>query len=270
MTHPGSAASTTWEGRRPPLAVWPCGPLPGDRTPPAPGMVTTELARRLIIEYTRPGGTVIDLTGAAHSAVTTQAGLLARRALGSERDSDSNGPASSPAASPTTPQGRPCPGPTDQGADLAVAAVDTDSQGAASYPGGSAAAVEQGQAVAALLGQAAHALEPGGIIAVVTGMGRTRRGLADPAPHVVRTASCMGLVYIQHVIAITAPICGSELVEPIEASGLGSSGQEEGLPVSVAQAAATVTRPVHLNVTVFRLPHRWRTATADTTGEVAV
>ncbi|MFJ9555308.1 hypothetical protein ACIRPH_15930 [Nocardiopsis sp. NPDC101807] len=122
---------------------------------------------------------------------------------------------------------------------------------------------------------AATLTRPGGIVAVVTGLDRTPQGaLVDPAPGVVLAATCAGLVYLQHVVALTVPICEDGLggTPPVRDHGVDLAGGVEevdvALPASAAQAAATITSPAHLNVSVFRLPRRCRTATAEARGEV--
>lgn len=95
----------------------------------------------------------------------------------------------------------------------------------------------------------------------------------------MRAATCAGLVYIQHVIALTVPICEAGLGATISVREQGGFGPEKdtevggeesevGLPTSVSEAAATITSPAHLNVSVFR--KKGRLATAVTGGQVGV
>lgn len=82
------------------------------------------------------------------------------------------------------------------------------------------------------------------------------------------------MVYLQHVIAVTVPICemglgaaipvrGTEGFDPDPGLALGEGGV--GLPTSTAEAAATITSPAHLNISVFR--KKGRALPAGTGGE---
>ena len=198
------------------------------------------LAHRLVAEYTLAGEVVADLTGT---------GLVAEQATTMGRFCE--------VAKPTSPRK------IDQEevawADLTVvflpATPDQDQQGYARW-------------MRARVVFAATLTRPGGIIAAITDLGHTLEGaVVDPAPGLVRAAGCAGLVYLQHVLAITVPICEAGLGKPIPARGVhvdldpGEVGA--GLPVSVAEAAATLTSPAHLNVSVFRVPKKGHTLTAD-------
>ncbi|OKI21360.1 hypothetical protein A6A08_21150 [Nocardiopsis sp. TSRI0078] len=219
--------------------------------PPPPGgglvPVPRRLARRLVVEYTRPGGVVADLTGTS---------LVAEQAAAAGRFYEVD--------PPTSPH-QPAHGESEVAwADLTALTVSAE--------------VEEDQharerRLRARVMFAATITRPGGIIAVITSIGHTTQGeVVDPAPGLVRAASCAGLVYLQHVIAITAPICQAGLGTTIPVRGEGFDPDEEevgaGLPTSVADAAASITSPAHLNVSVFRRPKKGHTATADAPGEV--
>ncbi|PDP86484.1 hypothetical protein CQJ94_16640 [Glycomyces fuscus] len=245
MTH---TLNNTGAGR-PPLAVWLCAPT-AHQPPPLGGdlvPVPRRLARRLVAEYTCPGGVVADLTGTS---------LVAEQAAAAGRFYE--------AAPPTFPH-RPAHGERDVAwADLTAltvsAEVDEERQ------------VRERRLRARML-FAATVTRPGGIIAAITSVGHTPQGVVvDPAPGLVRAASCAGLVYLQHVIAITAPLCEAGLgaTIPVRSEGLDADEEETepGLPVSVANAAASITSPAHLNVSVFRVPKKGHTVTAEAPGEV--
>ncbi|MEE2038920.1 hypothetical protein Q8791_17010 [Nocardiopsis sp. CT-R113] len=210
-----------------------------------------ELARRLLTEYTRPGGAVADLTGpgvvAAQAEEVGRTGEVLTRTFTDRADHEVGGVA---------------------WADLAVVTSPADT--ALSWQ-------VRERRLRARVVFAATLTRPGGIVAVITGLGRGPGGaVVDPAPGVVRAATCAGLVYLQHVIALTAPICEAGLGATFPARSQESNpelawGMEEvdmPLPASAAEAAATITSPAHLNVSVFRLPNRGRTATAGTSWEV--
>ena len=237
---------------RPPLAVWPCAPHTDQPSSPRGGgvLVPRRLAHRLVAEYTRPGEVVADLTGT---------GLVAEQATTMGRFCE---------VAETTSVQHPQQTQKEEGevawADLTVAFLpatpDQDQQG-------------YGRWMRARVVFAATLTRPGGIIAAITDLGHTLEGaVVDPAPGLVRAAGCAGLVYLQHVLAITAPICEAGLGKTLPARGAHVDPDQAevgaGLSVSVAEAAATLTSPAHLNVSVFRVPKKGHTLTADTPGQV--
>ncbi|OLT24910.1 hypothetical protein BJF83_23570 [Nocardiopsis sp. CNR-923] len=253
---------------RPPLAVWPCAPTPHHPTHEGTdGVVPDRLAHRLVGEYTRPGQVVADVTG-TQGRVAAIARLRGRSAEVPARTA------------------------YDQGEQVTVFGVAWADLTVTVLP----AVCEEDprrreRRTQARVVFAATLTRPGGIVAVITPVGHAPSGeVVDPAPGVVRAATCAGLVYVQHVIALTAPICEVGLGATIPVRGdvcdlergqaCGPDREEAfdpdweegevgaGLPASVAEAAATITSPAHLNVSVFRLPKRYRTATAEVRGEV--
>lgn len=217
--------------------------------------IPDRLAHRLVAEYTRPGHRVADLTGT---------GQVAEQARFRGRDQE--------ILSPTLD----APGATMvvdyemAWADLTVATMTTPTSCVTS-------AGSRRRRVRAKVEFAALITRPGGIVAVITPVRRTSSGVVDPAPGVVRAATCAGLVYLQHVIALTVPICEQGLgttipvrgqggFDPDQDTGAGGEESEGGLPTSVSDAAATITSPAHLNVSVFR--KKGRSLPADSRGEV--
>lgn len=258
--------TTSHDEGRPPLAIWPCAP---DHThhasPTAPRhhhgevAVPVRLAARLVAEYTRPGQAVADLT--AEGEVAEQAWIHGR---GNKVFSPT---LDAPGASAAVPP------------DLAWANLTVASLAAATSCATSTGA--RRRRARARVEFAALITRPGGIVAVITPIGHTPAGVVDPAPGVVRAASCAGLVYLQHVIALTVPICEAGLGATIPVRGKdgfdpehdprtspGEGEVEVGLSTSVAEAAATITAPAHLNVSVFR--KKGRRAQAQAYGEVRV
>ncbi|MGW5878800.1 hypothetical protein ACWFMI_19860 [Nocardiopsis terrae] len=245
------------DGGRPPLAIWPCAP---DHTPPRQHtgevVVPDRLAARLVAEYTRPGQAVADLTGAGE--VAEQAWLQGHHHEVLHPSLDA------PGATVAT-------GGQVGWADLTVAALAAATSCATS-PGARRRRIRARVEFAALI------TRPGGIVAVITPIGHTSTGLVDPAPGVVRAASCAGLVYLQHVVALMVPICEAGLGATIPVRGKNGfdpdpgpgaqpmTGEEVGLSTSVAEAAATITSPAHLNISVFR--KKGRTTPANVRGEV--
>ncbi|GAB3729322.1 hypothetical protein [Nocardiopsis nanhaiensis] len=246
-------------GDRPPLAVWPCPPRTHHHPPSDHGgeaVIPDRLAERLVAEYTRPGQAVADLTGA---------GEVAEQAWVRGRGHEVLDPAlDAPGATAATDPGAAC-------ADLTVTLVT-----AAATSCTTSTRVRR-RRVRARVEFASLITRPGGIVAIVTPVGHAPSGVVDPAPGVVRAAACAGLVYVQHVIALTVPVCEAGLgaTVPVRAKdGFDPDhdpehplGMEEvGLSASVAETAATITSPAHLNVSVFR--KKGRTVTAGPSGQV--
>ncbi|NYH51315.1 hypothetical protein HNR06_000904 [Nocardiopsis arvandica] len=209
--------------------------------------VPRRLARRLVVEYTRPGAVVADLTGT--SLVAEQAA-----ATGCFYEVDLS----------TSPHRLAREEHEVAWADLAVLALP-----ATGDPG----QPEHERRMRARVVFAATITRPGGIIAAITSIGHTTQGaVVDPAPGLVRAAGCAGLVYLQHAIAITAPLCDAGLGTTIPVRGRDFDPDQEeveaALPASVADAAASITSPAHLNVSVFRRPKKGHAVTADAPGEV--
>ncbi|GAA1115415.1 hypothetical protein GCM10009603_35220 [Nocardiopsis exhalans] len=219
--------------------------------------IPDRLAARLVAEYTRPGDRVADLTGV---------GEIAQQAWERGRPLQVLHPSLD------------APGAT-AALDLEVAWAELTV--ATVTPSTSCVLSPQvaGRRMRARVEFAALITRPGGIVAVVTPVGHSPVGVVDPAPGVVRAAACAGLVYLQHVIALTVPICEAGLGATIPVRGRdgfdpdhdphtspGEGESEVGLSTSVAEAAATITSPAHLNVSVFR--KKGRTTPAQTRGEV--
>lgn len=247
---PHTATSPHDKGR-PPLAVWPCAPHTHDPAPAHHGgevALPDRLAERLVAEYTRPGQSVADLTGA---------GEVAEQARLHDRGHETLSPTlDAPGATVTVDH-------EVAWADLAVTTVPAPTSCTVSTR-------MRRRRVRARLEFAALITRPGGIVAVITPIGHAPSGVVDPAPGVVRAAASAGLVYLQHVIALTVPICETGLGEDLPVRGQGGfdpdQDEEVGLPPTVAEAVATITSPAHLNVSVFR--KKGRTVAAGTDVEV--
>ncbi|GAA1463143.1 hypothetical protein NE857_03475 [Nocardiopsis exhalans] len=246
--------TTSHDEGRPPLAIWPCAPEHTHHTPARTHLgevsIPDRLAARLVDEYTRPEGRVADLTGV---------GEIAHQAWERGRSHQVLHPGMvSPGAAAAS--------------DLEVAWAELTVTTVTPTPSCAVSPWAARRRVRARVEFAALITRPGGIVAVVTPVGHAPAG-------VVRAAACAGLVYLQHVIALTVPICDAGLGAAIPVRGKGGfdpdhdphisprEGEDEvGLSTSVAEAAATITSPAHLNVSVFR--KKGRTTPARAHGEV--
>ena len=57
-------------------------------------------------------------------------------------------------------------------------------------------------------------VKPGGYLAVITGLCHAENGVVDPAPGIIARARQVGLVYLQHIIALRVPARG-ERIDPV-------------------------------------------------------
>ncbi len=57
-------------------------------------------------------------------------------------------------------------------------------------------------------------VKPGGYLAVITGLCHAKNGVVDPAPGIIARARQVGLVYLQHIIALRLPARG-ERIDPV-------------------------------------------------------
>ncbi|SEN79155.1 hypothetical protein SAMN05660976_08329 [Nonomuraea pusilla] len=94
---------------------------------------------------------------------------------------------------------------------------------------------------------AARLVKPGGHLAVVTGLHR-QGGVVDPLPEVIVRARSVGLVYLQHIVALRHPARG-ERIEP-DPLRHGLAGLQE-LP---ACAGLPTSARVHSDVLLFTRP----------------
>ena len=100
---------------------------------------------------------------------------------------------------------------------------------------------EYADALAGVLAGCARLARPGGrVVAVCPRQTGAAAGLAVKA---VRCGLRAGLSYLQHVIALRAPICGEALGPGLPAPG--------ALGEASAEAAASIPHPVHDDVVVF-------------------
>lgn len=112
---------------------------------------------------------------------------------------------------------------------------------------------------AALYTRAAPLLRPGGLLITVTVNPRRDGRLVDLTALTVRLAGAAGLSYLQHVIALTAPITGGQLQPAAAAQNPGEPVPGRDQTQAPAQpgcgpARFAGCRQVHTDITVFRNP----------------
>jgi hypothetical protein len=195
-----------------PLALWLCAqPDPHQPIPPgaARALLPVRLARRIVTEYTAPGALLI---GPACPTLLHQAAGLGRRAVAITPD-----PARARQTNVTLDLILPAPqrplvqvrraGPTipEAIADLAGQAhalviVNLDGH---AHP--SVTADPSSLAARAAL------LRPGGLLIAVSRNQQQKDRLVDLAAQTIRAAEQAGLAYLQHVIALLAPVQAGQL-----------------------------------------------------------
>jgi modification methylase len=272
-----------------PLAIWPCGQTPartqraGRYLPAAgvhPAKMLPELARRIITEYSKPGGLIVDpMCGIATTLV--EAALLDRHAVGVELEprwatlarrnlvyaldpqraqhvqiveGDARALASllgERAGSVDLLATSPPYGCDISTLDMAVYRAGGSSRVAGTRyystdPAnlGHARGQRYLQAMAEVYGVCATVLRPGGLLVTVTRNPRPQGRLFDLAAATVRLAQQAGLVYLQHVIALRAGIRNGRLVASVSLRQRINTrnARARGVPVHL---------PAHEDVLVF-------------------
>jgi hypothetical protein len=233
-----------------PLALWLCAqPDPRQPTTPAPGaaraLLPAQLARRIVTEYTRPGALLV---GPACPALLRETARLGRRAVALTSD-----PARARQASTTLDLSMPtqhlqlthvCRGRlTDPAvvADLAgqAHALVTVNLDGHAYP---ASAADP-----ASLAACAALLRPGGLLITVSRNQQQPGRLVDLAARTIRAAEQAGLAYLQHVVALLAPVQAGQL-----RPGL-TGWQRRTLRARLARGEPA-QHAVHADVLVFATP----------------
>src|SRR6266540_3316878 len=232
-----------------PLAIWPCAQATaktqraGRYLPAAsvhPAKMLPELARRIVAEYSPPGGLVVDpMCGIATTLVEGDARALATL-LGEQA-----GTVDLVATSPP------------YGCDISTMDMAAYRQGGSSRVAGtrsySADPANLGRArgqrylaaMAEVYAACAEVLRPGGFLVTVTRNPRPQGRLFDLAAATVQLAQQAGLVYLQHVIALHAAIRDGRLVAPpsLRQRINTRNARARGVPVHL---------PVHEDVLVFQ------------------
>jgi len=276
-----------------PLAVWPVGQtpaagqwaaryLPGSAEQPA--SIAPELARRIIVEYSKPGELILDPCCGAGATLVEAAGR-GRRVLGVEtHDSWARlavancehilAPDTWPLVEVITGDPRRLAdlvGDHDGQIDLVIlcphAGTNTDSSPSSaqrqltlssgpSTPTSTVIKPEpepqpwhgdaSGNGVGTLVVACGQVLRPGGLLVIVTGNTHGPDRLIDRASDTIAAAQAAGLEYLQHIVAVHAAVRDSSLVAELPASS-----SETSTPPALGTRSHRV---VHHDVLVFRNP----------------
>ncbi|GAA4943160.1 hypothetical protein GCM10023224_27280 [Streptomonospora halophila] len=262
MTQHASEPTTAAGGYdlRPPLAVWPCGQDP--HTPPA-----IDLTRRLITGLSARGQAAVFL-GHGDGGPLAQAVQSGRRAYGIEIEPDRVTAAEQRVIDHLADEDRRravhrC------GDARSAATLLEDMCGRAALvvawlpePGriprtarvasghlGRLNGATYSDALGDVVRAAARLLRPGGHVALVCGGTRQDGGHPDRVTACAHHAHAAGLVYLQHIIALTDPV--ETYVDGDEAAGVPGAG---GLGPAHARAAASVINPTHDDVVLLHKP----------------
>jgi hypothetical protein len=239
-----------------PVSIWPHAPVPGSGPGPGPGCALCAScagrgsgpdAAQIIIAFSRPGELVV-IPGARDGVLVAAAAAAGRRVLGL------------------------APGPGSRQRVLAgLGGLDPGLRPLAEVrPGGpalllKAGNLEAGQAALAIIGgiepsppcpgepaadpgvlyaACQRVLRPGGVLAVITASTPGPGGLRDDPGEAISRARAAGLIYAQHIVALHAPITGSQITPaPGEAA---RPGEGAGL--------AAVHARTHSDFLVFTQP----------------
>src|SRR6266536_1844096 len=234
-----------------PLPPWVCAPsdIPDAQQPTPPGvpraLVPAQLACRLAAEYTRPGALLVV---PACSALLCEAARLGRRAVAFASDPAAARQASAMLDVTLPADGRPLAQvrtgsltDPEATADLtgqahALVTVRLDGRG---HP---AATVDAGS-----LAACAALLRPGGLLVPATRNYEQAGRLVDLAAVTVWAAEQAGMAYLQHVIALLAPVRAGQLRPSVPVC------RRRTLRARVARGERAQL-PVHADVLVFAAP----------------
>ncbi|MFB4284974.1 hypothetical protein ACBJ59_57590 [Nonomuraea sp. MTCD27] len=95
------------------------------------------------------------------------------------------------------------------------------------------------------LAGSAALLKPGGHLVVVTGLHRGEQNLTDPGPALIAETQRVGLLYLQHIVALRTPINGQQMEPPLTWGVSRAGAAVPGVPVSAR---------VHSDVFIFTKP----------------
>jgi hypothetical protein len=241
-----------------PVSIWPHAPVPGPG--PGPGCVwcaggaSGPDAAQVITAFSRPGELVV-IPAACDGVLVAAAAAAGRRVLGLAPRSRERVLACLGGVDPllrplaVVRHGGPAllleAGNTWAGqAALAIAGGGGPAPPRACPARGSPGGGEPAAGPGVLYAACQRVLRPGGVLAVITASTLCPGGLRDDPGEVITQARVAGLIYAQHIVALHAPIAGSQL-----APGPGDTAR----PGQAAGLAAVHVR-IHSDLLVFTKP----------------
>ncbi|WP_412538703.1 hypothetical protein R8Z50_22965 [Longispora sp. K20-0274] len=188
-----------------PLTVW---RTPRTRTDPSDSHIPAHLAARLVEAYSAPGDQVIDLTdGVVLAAPATTGG----RAHHSARFTDTTYLSISPHATVMTGAGKDVEPDTLASTPTSVIGTGRAALIVAAWPL-AAGPVEGELRRAWLLASASKLLRPGGCLVLIAAPAPGVAPVPEDFTPIVTAASGARLGYLQHIVAVSAPVVGDEFV----------------------------------------------------------
>jgi hypothetical protein len=209
-----------------PVSIWPHAPVPGSGPGPGcglcAGVASGPDAAQVITAFSRPGDLVV-IPAARDGVLVAAAAAAGRRVLGL----------------PPGPRSRErvlaCLDGVDpllcqlavvrRGGPALLLEVGNPEAGQAALaitggggpappracPSGSTGGGEPAAGPGVLYAACQRVLRPGGVLAVITASTPCPGGLRDDPGEAITQARAVGLIYAQHIVALHAPICGSQL-----------------------------------------------------------
>ena len=215
-----------------PLNVWPCAQVPiseqwseagyATGSPVYSAVLFPELARRIVATYTSPGDVVVE-AAAGSGVAAVEAARLHRRAVAVPPTEEL---ATLATANVRRIVRRPelvtvlC-GDPEALTEVAAGSVGHTSLVVLALPRRRPEASRLRWDTAAVIRGAHALLTPGGFLAVVSRVAHLGGEFIDPSATLVRLADAAGLVYLQHVVALTASIRDGELIAAGQAMARG-------------------------------------------------
>jgi hypothetical protein len=237
-----------------PVSIWPHAPVPGSGPGPGPGCALCASCTgrgsgpdtaQIITAFSRPGELVV-IPGARDGALVAAAAAAGRRVLGL-----APGPRSRQrvlaALGGVDPRARPLAEVRPGGPALLLEAGNPDAGQAALAITG--APSRPRPALVSLLPIRVYAacqrvLRPGGVLAVITASTPHPGGLRDDPGEVISRARAAGLIYAQHIVALHAPITGSQITPaPGGAARPGEGAGPEAVHVRTHSDFLVFTQP---------------------------
>lgn len=208
-----------------PLNVWPCAQVPLGQQWRESGYVPgsalhsaalfPELARRIVVTYSSPGDLVVDPVAGAGVA-PIEAARLRRRGVALTLTDASADMARANVRCALMPAQRErvrvVPGDAEAATEDLAEHVGRVSLIATSPPRRRPDLGRLRWDTPRLIAECARLLAPGGILAVVSRIARVGDQLQDTAPDTVAAANVAGLMYLQHVVALTAGLGDGSLI----------------------------------------------------------
>ncbi|WP_394617347.1 hypothetical protein JNUCC0626_48450 [Lentzea sp. JNUCC 0626] len=116
---------------------------------------------------------------------------------------------------------------------------------------------------------AARRLRTGGVLVVLTHCDWTSGELTDPTGQLVTSAQNADLLYLQHVVALHAPVRNGVLLLPADhfADTSGNDAEHRAQHRAEVRGLPAPHRRIHSDVLLFAQPHDRRPARADQSGE---